>query len=231
MAETDRLGLARRLRDVRRRAGLSQQDVAGLLGVARSVVSDIERGRRRVDALELASFSRATGADVDLLLGAPAAPVEGWLWTLPGWRDLDDADRRSVELHAAFLVWRHQQHQQPDLGCLAPCGPRMPGRATELRRVPLANAVSAVRPPPAVAGRHRSVRLRRAAGRQRGRWREISFIARSLLWVCRSSRARSESPDRHSPGCFQSGRSGFAVARESSTAGTQGSDRRARVQK
>ncbi|MFJ9380182.1 helix-turn-helix domain-containing protein [Streptomyces sp. NPDC101455] len=109
VAETDRLGLARRLRDARRRAGLSQQDVAGPLGVARSAVSDIERGRRRVGALELASFAKATGTDVDLLLDTRAGPVEQRLRALPGWHDLDDADRRSVELHAAFLVWRRRR--------------------------------------------------------------------------------------------------------------------------
>jgi transcriptional regulator with XRE-family HTH domain len=113
VAETDRLDLARRLRDARLRAGLSQQDVAGLLGVARSAVSDIERSRRRVAALELASLARATGTDVDQLLGTPAGPVERYLRTLPGWHDLDEADRRSVELHAAFLVWRRRQLPPP----------------------------------------------------------------------------------------------------------------------
>ncbi|WP_026151118.1 helix-turn-helix domain-containing protein [Streptomyces prunicolor] len=113
MTETDRLSLARRLRDARRRAGLSQQDTAGLLGVARSAVSDIERGRRRVDALELASLARATGTDVDQLLDTPADPVQQYLRALPGWRDLDEADRRSVELHAAFLVWRRRQLPPP----------------------------------------------------------------------------------------------------------------------
>lgn len=102
-AETDRL------REARRRAGLSQQDVAGLLGVARSAVSDIERGRLGVDALELACLARATGTDVGLLLDTPPGPVERYLRTMPGWHELDGSDRRSVELHAGFLVWRRRQ--------------------------------------------------------------------------------------------------------------------------
>ena len=45
--------IAKRLRRARELAGLSQAHVAGLLGVSRPAVSDLERGRRRVAAEEL----------------------------------------------------------------------------------------------------------------------------------------------------------------------------------
>jgi len=49
----DRRGLAQRLREAREYLGFSQEEVAGFLGIARSALSNIETGQRKVDALEL----------------------------------------------------------------------------------------------------------------------------------------------------------------------------------
>lgn len=49
--------LARRLRDAREFLNLSQQFVADQTGLPRSAISDIERGARRVDSLELKRFA------------------------------------------------------------------------------------------------------------------------------------------------------------------------------
>lgn len=66
--------LANRLRQARAAAGFSQQHVADLAGLPRSGLSDIERGERRVDALELAALAAIYCQPVDHLLGdAPAA--------------------------------------------------------------------------------------------------------------------------------------------------------------
>jgi transcriptional regulator with XRE-family HTH domain len=67
----------------RRRANVTQQDLAAKLGKPQSFVSEYERGQRRVDVVELLVISRAVGIDpVDLFaeiaktVGAyrPAAP-------------------------------------------------------------------------------------------------------------------------------------------------------------
>lgn len=49
------------LREVRREAGLRQQDVAVRLGVPQSFVSKVETGERRLDVLELRRVCRALG--------------------------------------------------------------------------------------------------------------------------------------------------------------------------
>jgi transcriptional regulator with XRE-family HTH domain len=55
-AEEDRQAIAKRLRVARESAGLSQGQVAKLFGYQRPTISEIEAGRRRVSAEELARF-------------------------------------------------------------------------------------------------------------------------------------------------------------------------------
>ena len=50
--------LGRRFREVREYLGFSQQMVADRTGIARSSISDIERGARRVNSLELKKLAR-----------------------------------------------------------------------------------------------------------------------------------------------------------------------------
>ena len=49
----DRVELAARLREAREYLGLSQDEVAKVVGVSRSALSLIESGQRKLDALEL----------------------------------------------------------------------------------------------------------------------------------------------------------------------------------
>lgn len=51
------------LRDERKRAGLTQQDVADRLGRPQSFVAKYEGGERRLDVLEFVSIAKALGAD------------------------------------------------------------------------------------------------------------------------------------------------------------------------
>jgi transcriptional regulator with XRE-family HTH domain len=48
---------------VRRRANVTQQEVAAKLGKPQSFVSEYERGQRRVDVIELLVISKALGVD------------------------------------------------------------------------------------------------------------------------------------------------------------------------
>jgi transcriptional regulator with XRE-family HTH domain len=47
----------------RRRANVTQQELAARLGKAQSFVSEYERGQRRVDVVELLVISRVLGVD------------------------------------------------------------------------------------------------------------------------------------------------------------------------
>lgn len=53
--------LQRLLRQIRRGAGLRQEDLAQLLGKPQSFVSNYERGERRLDLLELRQICDAVG--------------------------------------------------------------------------------------------------------------------------------------------------------------------------
>jgi transcriptional regulator with XRE-family HTH domain len=58
-----------RLRLAREQAGLSQGQIAKLMGMHRPTISEIEAGRRRVQADELAAFARHYRVAVRWLLG------------------------------------------------------------------------------------------------------------------------------------------------------------------
>src|SRR5207253_8929829 len=61
--------LARRLRDAREFMNLSQQFVSTQTGIPRSAISDIERGSRRVESLELKRLAELYRMPVGYLLG------------------------------------------------------------------------------------------------------------------------------------------------------------------
>lgn len=67
--------LARRLKQAREFLNLSQQFVAEQTGISRTAVSDIERGARRVESLELKRLARLYRMPVDYFLGGGS--VEG----------------------------------------------------------------------------------------------------------------------------------------------------------
>ena len=65
--------IAVRLRLARIQAGLSQGQVATMLGVHRPTISEIEAGRRRVAAEELLVFARIYAVSVIWLIGGEAS--------------------------------------------------------------------------------------------------------------------------------------------------------------
>jgi len=60
--------LAVKLRDVRARLGLTQQEVADALGTDASSISRYERGIREPSLLELLAFSRLSGVGMEALV-------------------------------------------------------------------------------------------------------------------------------------------------------------------
>ena len=64
----DRAILQNLLRDIRKEAGLNQQDLAERLGVPQSFVSKYELGERRLDLLELRQICAAVGISLSELI-------------------------------------------------------------------------------------------------------------------------------------------------------------------
>ena len=67
-AEEEQLALGRRLRELRECLGLPQQYVTAATGIPRSAVSEIERGNRKVDSLELRKLAKVYKTSVTRLL-------------------------------------------------------------------------------------------------------------------------------------------------------------------
>jgi transcriptional regulator with XRE-family HTH domain len=107
--------LGERLRATRDYLGMSQQHVSDMTGIPRSAVSDIERGARRVDSLELKKLARlymrpvsyflAKEEEADLgehaLAGLPRALV-----------GLSDGDWDEVLSFAEFLKFRRAAERE-----------------------------------------------------------------------------------------------------------------------
>lgn len=94
--------LATRLREIREYLGLSQQYVADKTGIARSAVSDIERGLRKVDSLELRKLARLYMYPVGYFLGEEEAD-EDVRALARAVTDLTEDDRAEVVRFAQFL--------------------------------------------------------------------------------------------------------------------------------
>src|SRR5262245_36915842 len=72
----ERVKLGERLREARRYVGLSQEDVAAMLKVPRSAVSEMENGQRRVEAIELRRLAELYRQSVSYLTGEDAAAAD-----------------------------------------------------------------------------------------------------------------------------------------------------------
>ena len=60
--------MCRRLKEARRRAGLTQAEAARALGQPQNFVSKCETGERRIDPIELADFMALYGTSFDALV-------------------------------------------------------------------------------------------------------------------------------------------------------------------
>lgn len=72
-----RRSVAERIREARKLAGLSQRQVADILGLHRPSVSEMEAGNRRVTAVELAKLAEIFDVSVAWLLGDAPDELEG----------------------------------------------------------------------------------------------------------------------------------------------------------
>lgn len=102
--------LAKRLREAREFVNLSQQFVAEQTGIPRSAISDIERGARRVESLELkrlaavyrmpVSFFLEPAPDPELAGAADDPTVKALTRAAEG---MDDESKNEVLRFALFL--------------------------------------------------------------------------------------------------------------------------------
>lgn len=74
--EERRAIIASRLREARRMAGLSQAQVAKMLGLHRPSITETESGNRKASADEIAQFSKLYDVSVSWLLGEDAEQLD-----------------------------------------------------------------------------------------------------------------------------------------------------------
>jgi len=104
-AEGDRRGIVERLREAREYLGFSQEEVSTYLGIARSALSNIETGQRKVDALELKKLahlykrpvSHFTGSEVETPIDKDVAHLARKA------AELSPQDREELSRFADFL--------------------------------------------------------------------------------------------------------------------------------
>jgi len=101
---TEQQLVGRRLRSARETLGLTQDDVAGALGIPRTSVIAMEAGRRNVTALELRRLARLYRRSVAWLLGEEddAAAVDNALYRATS--ELSENEKEQVLRFAQFLA-------------------------------------------------------------------------------------------------------------------------------
>lgn len=102
-ADSEWVDVGRRLKQVREYLSLSQQVVAQTTGIPRSAISDIERGQRKVDSLELRKFARLYTYPVGFFLGDDGPADESVLALARAVAGLTDDDKDEVIRFAQFL--------------------------------------------------------------------------------------------------------------------------------
>ncbi|MFD5623615.1 helix-turn-helix domain-containing protein [Streptomyces yangpuensis] len=107
--------LGRRLKDTREYLGLSQQQVAERTGIVRSAISDIERGMRRVEVMELQKLARLYRLSVSYFLDEDEAADAGEhaFAGLPRTKQpLSEGDRIEVAKFIQYLQAKREAEEQ-----------------------------------------------------------------------------------------------------------------------
>ncbi|MET7829292.1 helix-turn-helix domain-containing protein [Streptomyces sp. NPDC005386] len=110
-----RIRLGQRLKATREYLGLSQQQVAERTGIVRSAVSDIERGMRKVEVMELQKLARLYRLPASYFLDEEdtADAGEHALAGLPRTgRTLSEGDRIEVTKFIQYLQARRQAEEE-----------------------------------------------------------------------------------------------------------------------
>jgi transcriptional regulator with XRE-family HTH domain len=102
---SDRLEMAARLKEAREYLGLSQEDVARVLKIARPAESTIESGERRVEAMELSTLAKLYGHSQEYFTSGreDAAESETFGHLQRSLKGLSESDLSEVARFAQFL--------------------------------------------------------------------------------------------------------------------------------
>jgi transcriptional regulator with XRE-family HTH domain len=124
---SERQILGGRLRTARETLGLTQDDVAGVLGIPRTSVIAMEAGRRNVTALELRRLARLYRRNVQWLLGEDdeTATIDTALYRAAN--ELSEDDRQQVLRFAQFLAAAGSPSSRSRRAAPAPFGSRPHG--------------------------------------------------------------------------------------------------------
>lgn len=100
---TEHEAIGRRLRSARETLNLSQQDAADATGIARTAISDIERGIRKVSAVEVRQMAVLYRCDVAWVVGDERTnPASAVLQRVVA--DLGPDEQHAVLRFAQFLA-------------------------------------------------------------------------------------------------------------------------------
>ncbi len=103
--------LGRRLKKAREYLNLSQQYVTASTGIPRTAISEIERGGRRVDSLELRKLARVYRMPVSHFLGDEPEPVETTAFLGRVIQDLPAEDQQEVLSFAQYLAYARKNRK------------------------------------------------------------------------------------------------------------------------
>lgn len=107
-----------RVRECRLAAGMSQEQLASALDLDRTMIAKIERGVRRIDALELAKLSSVLEVPLDYFL-TPRPPVVSRR-AEPAEDTVTEVSRQSFRLEVALSTWLADIRQLIELGQFSP---------------------------------------------------------------------------------------------------------------
>ncbi|RZT77880.1 Zn-dependent peptidase ImmA (M78 family) [Micromonospora violae] len=105
------------VRQARLSLGISQQDLAAMVGLDRTMLAKVEAGSRRLDGLELARLSRALKVSMEYLIEPPPAVLSRRAAPLTEETDTEAA-RSSERLEIAMVEWLRNVQQLLGLGVL-----------------------------------------------------------------------------------------------------------------
>lgn len=107
------------LRQARLAIGMSQGDLAGRVGLDRTMIAKVEAGSRRIDALELARLSSVLRVPMDYLLQPQPRTLSRRTQVITEDSDTEVA-RESHRLEVALVAWLRELRQLVELGLLQP---------------------------------------------------------------------------------------------------------------
>jgi transcriptional regulator with XRE-family HTH domain len=99
----DEKAIGRRIRDLRKRQGMTQIELAAELGINQSAVSDYEKGEVRIHAAMLAGLARVLMSSADENLGLEKAKGNGHAPDRRFWRRIERLHQLSRRDQQAVL--------------------------------------------------------------------------------------------------------------------------------